>query len=94
MPSANAFIRIVAPANAPELQGLFLKRQREVSAQFANFMVANVLTAPQLWEELLTGTRSAGFWKLLALRVYVANILLERVDDSRRGGGLSAKLRG
>ena len=51
------------------LQGLFLKRQAEVGGEFAAFMAANVLTAPKLWEELLSGSRSSGFWRLLALRV-------------------------
>ena len=51
------------------LQGLFLKRQPQVSAEFAQFMAANVLTAPQLWDELVGGARSAGFWRLLSLRV-------------------------
>ena len=51
------------------LQGLFLKRQEEVSREFADFMAANVLTAPRLWNELLSGSRSNGFWRLLALRV-------------------------
>ena len=51
------------------LQGLFLKRQPQVSAEFASFMAANVLTAPQLWGELVGGTRSPGFWRLLSLRV-------------------------
>ena len=51
------------------LAGLFLKRQAEVGGEFAAFMAANVLTAPKLWEELLSGSRSNGFWRLLALRV-------------------------
>ena len=52
-----------------KLQGLFLKRQDEVSQEFAEFMSANVLNAPRLWQELLSGSRSSGFWRLLALRV-------------------------
>lgn len=51
------------------LQGLFLKRQDAVSREFADFMAANVLTAPRLWSELLSGTRSSGFWRLLSLRI-------------------------
>ena len=51
------------------VQGLFLKRQDEVSREFASFMAANVLTAPQLWDALLAGSRSSGFWRLLALRI-------------------------
>ncbi len=55
-----------------KLQGLFLQRQAEVSAEFAQFMSANVLTAPQLWRELLSGSRSSAFWRLMALRVDAA----------------------
>ena len=51
------------------VQGLFLKRQDEVSREFASFMAANVLTAPQLWDALLAGSRSSAFWRLLALRI-------------------------
>jgi hypothetical protein len=40
-----------------------------VSREFADFMAANVLTAPRLWSELLSGTRSSGFWRLLSLRI-------------------------
>lgn len=51
------------------LQGLFLKRQDEVGREFAAFMAANVLTPARLWDELLKGSRSSGFWRLLSLRV-------------------------
>jgi uncharacterized membrane protein YheB (UPF0754 family) len=54
------------------LHGLFLRRQAQVSAEFAAFMAQNVLTAPQLWDELLTGARSSAFWRLLSLRVDAA----------------------
>ena len=51
------------------LQGLFLRRQAEVSDEFADFMAANVLTARQLWDELLGGSRCEAFYRLLALRI-------------------------
>ena len=46
-----------------------LRRQDEVAREFASFMAAEVLTAPRLWDELLNGSRSRGFWRLLALRI-------------------------
>jgi hypothetical protein len=55
-----------------KLQGLFLQRQAEVSTEFAQFMSTNVLSAPQLWRELLSGSRSSAFWRLMALRVDAA----------------------
>jgi len=51
------------------IQGLFLRRQAQVSEQFSSFVAENVLTGKQLWEELLSGSRSAGFWRLLEIRV-------------------------
>jgi len=54
------------------LQGLFLRRQQEVSAQFSEYVVDNVLTARQLWDELLNGSRCAAFWRLLELRIDAA----------------------
>jgi len=50
-------------------QGLFLRRQEQVGEEFAAFMAAKVLTAPQLWDALLQGSRSSAFWRLLAARV-------------------------
>ena len=61
--------RMVGPL---KVQGLFLQRQAEVSAEFAQFMAANVLTAPRLWAELLSGSRSSAFWRLMSLRVDAA----------------------
>ena len=60
------------PIGPFKLQGLFLQRQAEVSEEFSDFIVENVLTAPQLWDELLKGSRCAAFWRLLALRVDAA----------------------
>ena len=84
------------------LQGLFLRRQAQVSEEFSEFVVdnvltgrqvcvavplmssllcvchptnefpSNVLTGRQLWDELLFGARSNGFWRLLGLRIDTA----------------------
>lgn len=51
------------------VQGLFLRRQAQVSEAFSSFLAANVLTGKQLWDELLSGSRSASFWRLLEIRV-------------------------
>ena len=51
------------------MQGLFLKRQDEVGREFAAFMADYVLTPAKLWNELLQGSRSSSFWRLLSLRV-------------------------
>ena len=36
-------------------QGLFLKRQKEVAAEFCNFISTNVLTSFQIWQTMLNG---------------------------------------
>ena len=41
----------------------------QVSQEFADFMVQKVLTARQLWDALLSGSRCSAFWRLLTLRV-------------------------
>ena len=57
------------PVSLSPLPQLSLLPGSAVSREFADFMAANVLTAPRLWSELLSGTRSSGFWRLLSLRI-------------------------
>ena len=51
------------------LQGLFLKRQPEVSAEFAEYMSEHVLTSKKLWDSILHGPRSGRFYDLLDVRL-------------------------
>jgi len=51
------------------LQGLFLRRQNEVSADFSNFFANRVLTSRQLWKSMLTDPTTLPEWeKLVAKR--------------------------
>jgi len=51
------------------LQGLFLRRQKEVSADFSAFFATRVLTSRQLWNSILTdATTLPAFEALLAAR--------------------------
>lgn len=51
------------------LQGLFLRRQKEVSADFSKFFANKVLTSRQLWASMLTDPTTLPEWeKLLAKR--------------------------
>ena len=51
------------------LQGLFLRRQNEVSADFSKFFANEVLTSRQLWKSMLTDPATLPEWeKLLARR--------------------------
>ena len=47
------------------LQGLFEKRQKEVSEEFSAFLAARVITSPRLFDELANGTHRAEFEALL-----------------------------
>jgi len=47
------------------LQGMFLKRQKEVSAEFADFFVDRVLTSRRMWDTMLTGAKAGDFRALL-----------------------------
>ncbi len=50
------------------LQGLFLRRQQEVSADFAESMTEKLLTSESLWQNILEGKGSARFAELLHAR--------------------------
>eukprot|EP00571_Detonula_confervacea_P006189 CAMPEP_0172318692 /NCGR_PEP_ID=MMETSP1058-20130122/35544_1 /TAXON_ID=83371 /ORGANISM="Detonula confervacea, Strain CCMP 353" /LENGTH=559 /DNA_ID=CAMNT_0013033575 /DNA_START=37 /DNA_END=1713 /DNA_ORIENTATION=+ len=51
------------------LQGLFLRRQNEVSADFSKFFANKVLTSRQLWKSMLTDPTTLPEWeKLMAKR--------------------------
>jgi len=52
-----------------EIQGLFLKRQAEVSSQFADFMDSEILSPRRLWDELLAGPSSDRFWLVVEERI-------------------------
>lgn len=41
------------------LQGLFLRRQKEVSADFSNFFASKILTSDQLWNSILNDPSTA-----------------------------------
>jgi uncharacterized membrane protein YheB (UPF0754 family) len=48
------------------LQGLFLKRQQEVSAEFSDFLTTRVLTSERLWDNMLHGDKAAEFRAVLS----------------------------
>ena len=48
-----------------KFQGLFLQRQREVSADFSEFVTAKLITPQKLWRELCLGKRSKMLNKIL-----------------------------
>jgi len=49
------------------LQGQFLRRQKEVAAEFSNFFANNILSSEQVWRSILTDpTTSPSFYALFA----------------------------
>jgi len=79
------------------LQGLFLRRQNEVSADFAKFFASRVLTSRQLWSSMLTDATTLPEWeKLLANRfaIFTKDATFGAVDlqlKSRKLQAASAK---
>ncbi|KAG5181878.1 hypothetical protein JKP88DRAFT_199724, partial [Tribonema minus] len=52
-----------------KLQGLFLQRQAEVSAEFAEYFTTNVVHSRNIWRVMLLGSRAPFFFKLLSKHV-------------------------
>eukprot|EP00611_Tribonema_gayanum_P007460 TRINITY_DN1682_c0_g1_i3.p1 TRINITY_DN1682_c0_g1~~TRINITY_DN1682_c0_g1_i3.p1 ORF type:complete len:535 (+),score=139.95 TRINITY_DN1682_c0_g1_i3:708-2312(+) len=52
-----------------KLQGLFLQRQAEVSAEFAEYFTTNVVNSRNIWRVMLLGSRAPFFFKLLSKHV-------------------------
>jgi len=50
------------------LQGMFLRRQHEVSAEFADAMTEKLLSSESLWKGILEGSGSVKFAELLRMR--------------------------
>lgn len=51
------------------VHGLFLRRQEQVSDEFSDFMASRVLSAPQLWDEILNGANRQSLRDLVTRRV-------------------------
>jgi len=67
------------------LQGLFLKRQHEVSAEFADFFVDRVLTSRRMFDSMLTGLRAPDFRALL--REHTCDRFVPQVAAQLGAGG-------
>ena len=81
------------------LQGLFLRRQNEVSADFSEFFANKVLTSRQLWKSMLTDPSTLPEWeKLIAKRFssLTKDVTLGAVDleeqKSRKLNAASARV--
>ncbi len=62
-----------------EIQGIFLQRQKEVSAAFAAFYQSNLIRSKMIWDHLLSSEAEGGVRHKLAalLREYNAEVLTE-----------------
>lgn len=75
------------------LQGLFLRRQNEVSADFSKFFANEVLSSRQLWKSMLTDPGTLPEWeKLLARRfaTFAKDFTLGTVDLEEKPRKLKA----
>lgn len=52
------------------LQGIFLKRQKEVSAVFARLMVQQVMNSKEMWNELLYGAKREALIEMLSAHTH------------------------
>lgn len=74
-------------------QGLFLRRQNEVSADFSKFFADQVLTSRQLWKSMLTDPTTLPEWeKLIANRfaTYTSEVTLGAVNLKLKSRKLKA----
>lgn len=52
-------------SDGAHVQGLFLKRQQQVSGEFSDYLTRNVLTSEALWNNMLFGSKSQEFLAVL-----------------------------
>ena len=78
-----------------KMQGLFLKRQAEVSAEFARINSSTLLTSEKMWESILTGPRNIQFRYMLNRhsRAFAKKLLgrLRAFLGARLGGDAMAR---
>ncbi|GKY91244.1 hypothetical protein MPSEU_000097000 [Mayamaea pseudoterrestris] len=53
------------------IQGIFLKRQKEVSAIFARVVITEIMHVKAIWEAILTGPLSSNFFAMLRAHTLV-----------------------
>lgn len=54
-----------------QLQGLFLKRQDEVSAIFSRVVINDIVNVPAIWDAIFTGPLSSNFFAMLRAHTLV-----------------------
>ena len=53
----------------PSFLGMFLKRQKEVSSEFSEYIAKNVLNSQKVWQNIMGGTKSEEFKKIISRNV-------------------------
>lgn len=65
------------------MQGMFLKRQKEVSAEFSTYLANNVLTSREIWKSILTGEHSKDFEKIISRNVpFLTSSMIDAIMQS------------
>ena len=47
------------------LVGMFLKRQKEVSSEFSEYIAKNILNSQRVWQSIMGGTKSDNFREIV-----------------------------
>ena len=68
-----------------KVHGLFLQRQKEVSVDFSEFVVSNLVTADKLWAELCGGIRAGQLTLLIANELQNEIGWLEKTSSHSEG---------
>jgi hypothetical protein len=51
------------------LVGMFLKRQKEVSSEFSEYIAKNILNSQRVWQSIMGGTKSDNFREIVRRNV-------------------------
>jgi len=51
--------------------GMFLRRKKEVSAEFSSYLASNVLTSRDIWRNILTGESKLLFEKIVKEKAFI-----------------------
>ena len=65
------------------LQGMFLKRQKEVSAEFSQYLANNVLTSREIWKTVLEGAHAKEFEAIISRNVpFLTSSMVQSIMQS------------
>jgi uncharacterized membrane protein YheB (UPF0754 family) len=66
------------------IQGMFLRRQQEVSREFSEYIAARVLNSQHVWQGIIDGAKSSEFRKIVARNVPLGSGVTAAIIESLR----------